>query len=260
MACEKCNDVTEAAIKPFTDHCVQYFWNSLRDPPSGYQTALDKLVLYRVFYSLPGKSRHARLIFSDDGVNGFTVELFVDDVPEPQRENVTEPRVCLASTWLKKHALWVPIPEIGINASRHNIYLYAIEFMKEFGTHYSRKDHSCQDFVLWFLRSLGIPKPFRTVMGKLKLAEKIALTPAAALFGAILGFVVTITSPIVVPVTLWELKGDPDRLDIALLLSPVGGVLMPVAAIYALLEDDTDEELEASRKKAREVGINVTTV
>jgi len=266
MACSKCKDIRETVIQPFTELCVQYFWNSLRDPPSRYQTALDESVLYHVFYCLPGKSRHAKLIFSDDGVHGFTIELFVDEVPEPQTddeiddENVMEPRVCLASKWLKKHARWIPIPKIGINTTRHNLYLYAIDFMKEFGTHYNRKNHSCQDFILWFLRSLGIPKPFRTAMGKLKLAGKIALTPALALFGAILGVGVAIASPIAVPVALWKMKGNPDRTALAIGLSPVGAVAFPVAVPWFLLLEETSEELEANRKKAKEIGINVTRV
>jgi len=264
MACSKCKDVRETAIQPFTDQCVKYFWNSLRDPPSGYRTALDESVLYRVFYCLPEKSGHARLVFSDDGVHGFTIELFIDEVPEPQTddqtdcENTTELRVCLASTWRKKHALWIPIPKIGINTSRQNLYLYAIDFMKEFGTHYNRKNHSCQDFILWFLRSLGIPKPFRTAMGKLKLAGKIALAPVVALYGAVVGIGVTIASPIAIPVALWKLKGDPDRSYTALVLSPVGAVMFPVMFPYFLLVGETDEELVANREKAKEVGINVT--
>jgi len=257
MACEKCFDVPENAALPFTDQCVQYFWNKLPATPSGYQTALDKSVSYNVFYCLPGKSRHARLVFSDDGVNGFTIELFVDGVPEPQMENVTELRVCLQSKWFKKDARWVPIPEIGINASRHNLYLYAIEFMKEFGTHYNKINHNCQDFILWFLRSLGIPKPFRTAMGKLKLAGKIALCPVVASAALIVGACVTLASPIAIPIVLWDNLSNGDLSQKATVFTPFGVVLVPAAAVYGTLLEESPEELEQNRKRAKSVGINL---
>jgi len=258
MACGKCNDVIETATQPFTEACVQYFWKKLRDPPSGYKIALDESVLYRVFYCLPGKSSHASLIFSDDGVNGFTIELFVKQVPELEG-NVTNPRVCLRSKWFKKDARWVPIPEIGINASRHNIYLYAIAFMKKFGTQYSKKDHSCQDFILWFLHSVGISKPFRTLMGKLKLAAKIALSPALALVGVFSGVGFLMYSPIIVPVALWNNMNKPDPLKKVklLIVSPLGVLLMPTALVYESLLEETPKELEQNRQYANSVGINL---
>jgi len=185
--------------------------------------------------------------------------IFVDGVPEPQIENVTELRVCLASKWLKKHALWVPIPNIGVNTSRHNIYLYAIEFMKEFGTHYNKINHNCQDFMLWFLRSLGIPKPFRTAMGKLELAGKIAVSPVFALSGMLLGAGMTVASPIAVPIALLvkRYRNDPNRSNTTTMFAPLSVILMPAATVYELLLEDTPEELERNRQHASSVGINL---
>jgi len=217
-------------VQPFAEKCVTRFWEKLRDPSTDYKTNWNDLVSYRIFYTLPGKSSHAALIFSDDGINGFSIELAIRRTPER--------RLCLESEWCVKDAEWIPIPKVEINTSRYRLYLYAIEFMQQFGTYYDKKTHSCQDFILGFLGRLGIPKPFNTVMQNLKLALKSV--PIVAMIFGLVGLIFALLER----ASAEEVGED-------------GWMQPTIGEEPELRAEEKEDELKANRKVASAFGIDV---
>jgi len=242
LVCGNFGDISDHAVQPFTEKCVTRFWEKLCKPPADYKTNWNDLVSYRIFYTLPGKSSHAALIFSDDGINGFSIELIIKRTPEW--------RLCLKSKWRKRNEYWTPVPKFEINTSRYRLYQYAITFMKQFGTHWDKMNHSCQDFILRFLWTLGIPRPFRTTVGKWKLVGKfvtLSVTQVAILCGIEYGLEYLEKNNLGLPAEVRRQIGE------------MCGMIAKESWM-TLLAGETAEELEANRKDMSAFGIDVVAL
>lgn len=159
-------------VEPFSDVAEQLFGDLIDKKVETNELKLEDLAEKRTYfvYYVKQSNYHAKLIFSTDRLNGFSVELVKDEIQGVARVLLfTRDHPYDSKYWRPLHC--------KVTATRSRIYEAAVKVMRSFGR-YQAASNNCQDFVKAFCCFVDLPDPFPSVGETLEVAaEGIRLFP-----------------------------------------------------------------------------------